>query len=46
MSPDLGFPLIFALGALWLAYRMRGRDRRYLPPPSKACERNSTQAVP
>jgi hypothetical protein len=46
MSAQLGIGCLAALGALWLAYRMRGDERReVLPPPDPACQRNRVEAV-
>lgn len=45
MDCELGFACIVALLAGWIAYRMRGYGPEVLPPPDKACERNSVEAV-
>lgn len=45
MSPRLAMGIISALIGIWIAYRSRGTGPRCLPPPDKACQRNTVECV-
>jgi hypothetical protein len=45
MDMRLAIGIISGLLAIWIAYRSRGAGPSVLPPPDKACDRNTVECA-